>query len=272
MKIIDLEQIKRIELDILKETARICEENNLEFFLGGGTLLGAVRHNGFIPWDDDVDIMMPRSDYEKLVEIFNQNCNKHYKLLDYRTENDYYYPFNKIVDLRTKLYEDNFKEIKNMGINIDVFPIDYLPENEKEIEKVFKKFKFYNRMVVYYRTLNKRKSTKNKFLVLPKVVLGFIMSIFNFYRICLKKLDNLCKKYNDTRKVACISGRYLEKEVMDISYIEEKVMMKFEDTEMPIPVGYDDYLTKHYGDYMKLPPKEERVANHNRQVYWRERS
>ncbi len=269
MERITPEEQKKIQLKILKYTADICKENNIKYFLGGGTLLGAIRHKGYIPWDDDIDIMIPREDYEKLIELFSVNENSDYKLLCYKNCDDYYYPFAKIVNKRTKMEELKFNDIKEMGIYIDVFPIDFLPNNEKKIKQIFKKYdKIYKLVAIQNaRCLNKVTESKIK-LFLKKLLLPIVRKP-KVRKMLLKKIDKLAYNYKDTDKVACISGRYLEVEIMPKEYISDSILVDFEDMKFTIPVGYDEYLRKHYGDYMKLPPKEKQVAEHETVAYWR---
>ncbi len=266
---IGIEEQKELQLEILKELKRICDGNNLTYFLGGGTLLGAVRHKGYIPWDDDIDIMMPRKDYDKLLKIFNNECDKKYKLLYHMNTNDYYYPFGKIVHKQTKLIEENYRDIKEMGIFIDVFPIDFLPNNEKEVKKIFSRYKKMYKIVIMYQANDIVKATENKVKLLLKRIILPVMCKFKLHTKILTKIDKMVKQYKDTDIVACVTGRYFEKEVMNKSYIKEFTTVKFEDEEYKIPIGYDEYLKKHYGNYMELPPKDKQISNHDFSVYWR---
>lgn len=267
---IDEKEARRIQLEILKETAKICKENNLMCFLGGGTLLGAVRHKGYIPWDDDIDVMMPRKDYEKLLEIFDKNNRKEeYKLLSYKNTKGYYYAFNKVVDVRTKIIEDNYKEIENYGIYIDIFPIDYLPDDDKKIKKIFKKYRIKNNLTNIYQTKDLSKDARNKVRLILKKMIAPIIRNEKVMKKILKQMDEMLIKYNNTSKVACVSGKYAEKEVMPATYMSDYRMLEFEGEEYCVPIGYKDYLIKHYGDYMKLPPKEQQVKSHHNVAYWR---
>lgn len=269
MEKISLEEQKKIQLDILKYTADICEKNNINYFLGGGTLLGAIRHKGYIPWDDDIDIMIPREGYEKLIELFNNKEDNDYKLLCYKNCNDYYYPFAKIVNKKTKMEELKFNEIEEMGIYIDVFPIDFLPNDANKIKNIFKKYDRMYKLIAIQNARNLNKVTEKKLkLLLKKVLLPFVRKP-KIKKMLLKKIDELACDYKNTNKVACISGRYLEVEIMPKEYISDSILVDFEDMKFRIPIGYDEYLRKHYGDYMKLPPKEKQVAEHETIAYWR---
>jgi len=116
----DIEEIQKVDLEILRFFDNVCRENNLTYFLSGGTLLGAIRHKGFIPWDDDVDLVMPRKDFEKLIEILDKS-DSNYKLFIPGCSEDYFYTFGKLVDTRTVLDEFDYCPIKGMGLYIDIF-------------------------------------------------------------------------------------------------------------------------------------------------------
>ena len=269
---IELEEQKKIQLEIMKKVKQVCDLHNINYFLGGGTLLGAVRHKGYIPWDDDIDIMLPREDYEKLLKIFNEEQEKNdFKLLSFYNTEDYYYPFAKIVDKRTQLEEIEFRKIKDMGVYIDVFPIDFLPNDNKKMKKIFKKYQILHGLISIYQMSNIKLSTENKFKLKIKQVLLPILENNKVNKYILRKIDNIGKKYINTDKVACISGRYLEKEIMESDYISNYTLLEFEGENFKAPIGYDAYLTKHYGDYMTLPPKEKQVLGHNNIAYWRKK-
>ena len=133
-----VEELQKIELEILKYIDKVCKENNLTYFLAYGTLIGAIRHKGFIPWDDDVDIQMPRDDYNKLCDILKEE-NGRYKLLDHKEGLGYIYPFAKVIDSNTRLIETGLTETVNMGVYIDIFPIDGTPNDFKKRKKYLKK-------------------------------------------------------------------------------------------------------------------------------------
>ena len=135
MREIQFEEMKKIELNILIYFTEVCEENNLRYYLGGGTLLGAVRHKGFIPWDDDIDVMMPRPDFQKLLSLSINNEN--YNIIKPGTAG-YYYNFAKLVDTRTILEEKGIKRIDGLGVYIDIFPLDGMPETPDARKKRFK--------------------------------------------------------------------------------------------------------------------------------------
>ena len=134
MKRISFEEAKRVELDILLHVAKFCDEHGLRYFLAYGTLIGAVRHKGFIPWDDDIDIQMPREDYEKLLELYpKENTDEKYFLLAPEMKGAHH-PYAKIIDTRTVKKELGAKKNNPLGVDIDVFPLDGQPDGDKEFE------------------------------------------------------------------------------------------------------------------------------------------
>jgi lipopolysaccharide cholinephosphotransferase len=134
-KITDIKELREIQMGILDDVHRFCEEQGLRYSLSSGTLIGAVRHQGYIPWDDDIDIYMLRSDYERFLKSYHDQ-NGHYRVLNPKKEDHYYYTFAKVVDQRTKMVEKE-TEGYEIGVYIDVFPVDYVPDDMKERERIF---------------------------------------------------------------------------------------------------------------------------------------
>ena len=138
-KIEDIQELRQIQMGILDEVHRFCESHNLRYFLSSGTLIGAVRHKGYIPWDDDIDIYMPRKDYEEFLQIYHDE-NGVYRAINPQVESHYYYTFAKVVDLRTKMVETE-TEGYEIGVYMDIFPVDYVPDDVQERERVFRQKK-----------------------------------------------------------------------------------------------------------------------------------
>lgn len=273
MKRIDLDELKKIEFEMLKYVKKVCKQKNLKYYLAGGTLLGAIRHKGFIPWDDDIDILMPRSDYNKFISIISEEENDKYKILTPNNE-DYYYFFSKLVDNRTILNEKNVKPIKNLGIYIDIFPLDGLPNNLCDIEKhanlLIKKFKLYqNSKSDTYCISNSIVKKCAKALV--KSPYHIICKIKNWKKR-KKQILSLMEKYDfeNSNKVAYILSAYGKREILDKTVFAESKTVVFEGEEFSAPANYNQYLSSLYGDYMKLPPEKDRKSHHLFNAYWKE--
>lgn len=262
------DEIKAYSFEILKDIKRVCDKLHIQYYLDSGTLLGAIRHNGFIPWDDDIDIAMPRPDYERFIREYNKFCSKKYKLVCLENEIRYCYPFAKVYDTSTKLYEHN-RNIAGLGLSVDIFTIDAFPNSEGEQEEFYKKvldtFKSYSEVAWFVfdkYSFNPRSIKKN-------INLFFSRLFLQRYRA--KKVLKNVKTYNwDTSDFAgigvCIyyhpQKRYLPKDC----WLPSEHF--FENEMFPIPKGYDKILKSYYGDdYMIPPPEEKRNSSHELEVY-----
>ena len=264
---ISFEEGKKIELAILSEIANFCEKENLQYFLAYGTLIGAIRHKGFIPWDDDIDINMPRKDYEYLIENYNQkNPDSPYRVIS-PFDKLSRHPFVKVIDTRTVKIEKSVDYTDGyLGVDIDIFPLDGQPTDETEFEKWYKRL--YNVYKCHLYCILDSKATIVRRLVLP--ILKFLIGGKNN---CLKKAKNLHAKYPYDSSyyvgaVECVfntKGNRFKKE-----YFDEAIDTEFEGLSFKIPIGYDAILRKVYGDYMKLPPAEQQVTHHANNMYWKE--
>lgn len=254
-ELIEIDEVKKIELDILKHLKKICDENNIKFFLGAGTLIGAVRHKGFIPWDDDIDVFMFRDDYNKLINIFN-NTGK-YKLLSLETSSDYYLPFMKLVDSTTKVNDDVLKPLNDLGIWVDIFPLDYYDEKLN-----IKKLQILESKNVVSQNIYFKKSTGNFFRTLIKRIFYILYHNKNPRNYAIK-INNILNKQKIPTKECCIGfSLCFPKDKWPTEFFEQQELLEFEGELMPCPKQYREILTIRYGDFMKLPPENEQVNHH----------
>jgi len=266
MQQIELEELKKIQLNILKDVHEYCEKNDLIYVLGWGTLLGAIRHNGFIPWDDDIDILMPRKDYEKFLNSYGGD---YYNVVSRRNRLSYHLPFAKVIDCRTTLKEDS-PLCDEIGVYIDIFPMDFVPGNKQERLRLFKKTSWLFR-VIDYKTVSKKleKGFKQKILHAAVRLLTKPLSIYHL----IDKLDRLAR-CNDGQKewgdISCVVwDKRPEKRMLPYKSYFEREKHVFEKEEFYTPREYDLYLTALYGDYMTLPPLDKRCSHHAFKAFWK---
>ena len=259
MKTLNLDEIKKIELDILLELQKVCDKHHLKLYLAGGSLLGAIRHQGFIPWDDDIDVSLPRPDYMKLIHLQDE-FPKHLKLVCYENGTDSY-PFMKLIDTRTKVKEKYMQEDASSALWVDIIPVDGLPTQVEAIEKIYKKANFYRKLLKLNWANPREGKTK-----LKRSLKRFVIPFAKMYGIerCNKKILEQAYKvpYEGAKKVGVITwGLYGKGEAMDKEAYLKSVDVSFEGYTFKSPSCYDEYLTGIYGDYMQLPPIEKRQTH-----------
>jgi LPS biosynthesis protein len=268
MKVIKIEELKKIQLDILTEIDTFCRKNNIKYFLGFGTLLGAIRHKGYIPWDDDIDIVMLRNDYDKFIKEFSKNDRSIYRVQSGDIDKTFLYPYAKIDDTRTTLIE-NANNSSNIGINIDLFPLDIIPEDSKKAKILLMKSKVWNCIYIlkYVKIKHGRNIFKNIILILSHFLLGIIK-----YRTIKKNIIINAQKYKNYTSKYCGNVVMTDKwngGIQEVESFSEVLYVDFETIKVPIPCGYDAFLKGCYGDYMELPPLSERVSHHSFYAYWK---
>ena len=267
-RFIEIEELKDICLDILSAVHTFCEENHIMYSLSCGSLIGAIRHQGYIPWDDDIDIYMLREDYNRFLSLFPEIYKKNYSVISLERSTQWNCPFAKVYDIRTVMEEDKRTEIKGLGIGIDIFPID----NATDDEQCWIKYEKRRRQLIglyIMKDLQWRKSRsflKNIFVVLC----SFPLLPFSA-RFFAKIIDNYSQKFNQENSLFyaenCYGHPYNER--IPKSDFSHTIDWPFEKHTFKIMNGYDDYLTLFYGDYMQLPPIEERTSHHHFVAYWK---
>lgn len=256
---IDIDELKLKQFEILQYVDQFCQENDIDYFLDGGTLLGAIRHKGYIPWDDDLDIGLLRKDYNKLLAIFNQKSrNTNYELIGSEINNSYPYIHSKIIDKKTILYEPDEKTLK-LSVNIDVFPYDDIPVNIKDLKVLYRKRSLYTTLSqLQYGAIYPDSISKKLIISVAQIILAFFPRGF-FARKMIYSIKQHCKN-NQSGYVSDFTGPVSFK--CDKQAFDSYVMKEFEGKMFKVPERYDLLLTAVYGDYMKLPPVEKRVSHH----------
>lgn len=267
MKKIDLDEIRKIQLDILIQVDKFCREHKLRYSLGYGTLIGAVRHKGFIPWDDDIDIMMPRPDYERFLKEFEKTPPlSHLAILNYRNNDITPITWTKVTDSRTIIFAPNRKA----AVFIDIFPIDGAPEDEKVVEYVKETYK--RRCYV----MRKRRSYKYGKNILKRYIkyIGKQILYPKSREWAIREYEEYVHSYpfdtSPNTGLLFLTINY-EMLVMPAGIFKNYRTIEFEGHEFMCISDYDTCLRNLYGDYMKFPPKEKQVRGHDYPTFWLEK-
>ena len=264
---ISADEFKQIAFGVLEYFKFICEKYDIYYILSFGTVLGAVRHDGFIPWDDDIDVCVFRKDYQRLIDAFKKENNERFLMISTDVDPNYSLPHMKIVDTNTVLFQARRRNNFPLGIWIDVFSLDNVPDSKKVRQRYFKKLDRYQKiwsMLEFVPNNNSTDLRSKSHLLLCKMI-GF-MYHYDSRKWAIKS-EKLARKYEscNTQEVGVLSFFPYDrnKSVFPRKMLSECSFHRFESGEFPIPKDYDKYLTKIYGDYMKLPPGEKRVTHHS---------
>jgi lipopolysaccharide cholinephosphotransferase len=281
---LSLEESKKTQVEILLYIDKICKEHNIHYSLAYGTLLGAVRHKGFIPWDDDIDIMLLRNDYDILLRLLSSDAD--YNLVYEKTNNNWY-TYAKLCDKRTYLREDGYPEIETLGVFVDIFPMDFIPDNK--IERFFyaKTLYLFDRLIYtsvsknFFRSTSFIKTIIKTILFTPlalvsksigtKKLVNTTLRLMQKHNALLHCKDTL-QKCNDKNMnyVGFLPNKYGYKEVFPVDWFENLDTLEFEGYSLSVISEYKSYLSLLYKNYMQPPPEDKRVSNHVFTSYWRE--
>ena len=274
MKKITHEELKQIQLGILDNIHEFCEKHGLAYFLSSGTLIGAVRHKGYIPWDDDLDIYMLRPDYDKFVRKFSENPPENTRLRALENCPEYQYAFAKVIDARTVLIEKAFGEKFELGVYVDVFPLESVPDKPLFFLLWFgilTKLKRLSSLALEAR-LRKTKFFSNAKTPLRKIIKFAFYPLARAisYRVYLRIYDAIAKRHNAHSKyvynMSCGAGIHT---CFRRSAISGTTNIEFEGKTYKTMIGYKEYLYATYGDFTQLPPAEKQISNHDFVVHWK---
>lgn len=249
----DRKKLWSLQLELFVELDRICQKHNIKYFAGGGTMLGAVRHKGYIPWDDDIDINMFRKDYDKFCEVATTELKHPYFLQTPMTDIDfasYHVKLRNSNTTCTTKYDTMFKY--NQGVFIDIFPYDYIPDNEEEKEFFYSKIREYRRKL----DIGMRKFYHINGVLVSDEEKREVKEFFkvNSFKDVYREYDELCGKYSEepTSRVGVLAYTINGKFEHPSEWFNEYTYMDFEMLKIPLPVEYDKYLSLHYGNYMEI--------------------
>lgn len=254
-KIDNIQEVHKILLDIAKEFHRICEKENIPYYMIGGTMLGAIRHKGFIPWDDDMDFGIPRQYYQKAIEVLQKELPSPYRCNTYLNNPAVRFCFFKIDDYSTIIHDLRLPlpAEQHLGINIDVFPLDCVDSDSSSVRKI-----------MALRTVNRMLYIDNPQSKIKQLLKRLLRYLLPIPRISLlRKEEQILEHCHSSKTLANVFGRWKEREFIPIEWYGKDEYFQFENQSFRGLKEYDLYLSRLYGEYMKLPPEEDRVAHVN---------
>lgn len=272
----DLVEYKKILTTALAEFDRLCMQNDITYFAVGGTAIGTVRHKGFIPWDDDIDVAMTRKEFDKFISLKKSLAKNRYKIITFQ-DDGYYLPSAKFYDSHTTIWEEEDHPF-SMGAYIDIFPLDEVDNNDLDLQHTVNCFqkKFVNlrkskadyRISLLWRYLKEGHIKTVIRRLLDYTYISFV-SFFNKTYFIDKAIEQECiQRTKSGDRILNYNTFYpLNKEILPKDWFSSVIRMKFENIEINMPIGYDKYLTQLFGDYMRLPPPEKRMGHHSCYYY-----
>ena len=263
MRKLSIEEAKKIELDILDFIDSFCKEHGINYCINYGTLIGAIRHKGFIPWDDDIDLSMTRENYERFIQLFSEKQSR-YQILSLETDDQYFNNFIKIVDPTTKIIDTRNTKTYDSGVFIDIFPMDTF--NDTKVVDIcyklesFKLLSFSKHKNIVYGDSKLKDLIRTLFWLLLRPVSP---------RFFANQIEKQIQKYRvkDGKYIAFIQSKAKEKEIFPRDMFDELIETPFEHLVLPAPKHFDAVLKQFYDDYMTVPPKEKQIYSHEFEAY-----
>lgn len=264
---------KKIAYEALCYFKKICEKEKLKYYLAYGTLIGAVRHNGFIPWDDDIDVWMPRKDYDLLLKLVEKYNNDEFEIIHYKNNEKYYFPWIKICSKKTEIIPSRFISGLIYGSSIDIFPLDeFYSDNKDDALEVAKKINseymnYYKKLKPYTNGISLKKNPMK--MIFKKIYFTFSKIFCENKEIFLDSFEKSIKNKNEDNSnyMMCIFA--FKPICFEKKWFNEEITKKFEDSNFVIPKNYDYILKAIYGEYMTLPPKEQQIKMHTYDAYYK---
>lgn len=270
LKTITKKEYKKFDLGLLKFLKDVCDKYKLKYYLAYGTLIGAIRHQGMIPWDDDLDVMMPREDFLKFEEIVGKGINSNYEVISTNTHPEFTAPLPKLVDNRTLLVQKyDFKERTELGIYLDIFILDGAGNTYDEAVTTYKKaYKLYtNWRISDFKLFPPHRNKLYGILRYMKYIKYELRGV-SYYLDTVNNFDSKLSFYDSEYIATLSSGESdFKSNVWKKSDFGEGINVNFEGDLYLAPVNYDKLLKLEYGNYMQLPPKEKQISNHNFAVF-----
>ena len=265
MRELSLQEMKEIEFGILKELDSFCKKHHIRYFISHGTLLGAIRYKDFIPWDDDIDVLIPREDFNRLVSLYEDHDQ--FRLYSYSKNPNFLFTYGKLCDITTSKDESSYKTGVSLGLDVDLFPLDYWADDLEEA----KKESAYIQKNLFRLGLTKLHHPDSA-QPLKRMAKGVMMAFCKMRGTdhYLHKIMQESVRYNGkaTKYVGNKAWNvYREKDIIPAEAFAEAIEIEFHGHKFPAPVGYDTFLSSLYGNYLPEPPKEKQKTHHKFKAY-----
>ncbi len=267
-----IQEIQQAAFCVLREIARICDEQGFKYFLAYGTLLGAVRHKGFIPWDDDIDVIMPRADFDKFIRYIKTDYSGELVVCDRKTTPNYPYGIPRICDMQYQYVTTNKCEPSfDIGVFVDIYPLDNCSGDRKKAFHLFEAANKKNKWYSYYVGVGSVNLLKNAVKKVLKAILHVLKGNDYAQRIDQEIADLIQRETSDRDTSLAVTAWANNHVIYDKSWYENECWLEFNGEKFRAPANYEASLREDYGDFMVLPPEEKRHPYHGYKIYLREK-